>query len=180
MSIKQGNSIIAGKPVWGGIGGTLSNQTDLQNALDSKANSADVYTKADVDTITNNKANTNLSNTPANIDYVIDFQIPTATNNYTWYRKYKSGWVEQGCLACYLPAQGASTEARVPFTFPIVMSSSAYDVSWALMTDGGFTAELTQIGVVRNNNNCSVRFYSLMATVDKSQVTVTVRGMSAN
>lgn len=29
-------------------------------------------------------------------DYVVDFQAPTAANNYTWYRKYKSGWVEQG------------------------------------------------------------------------------------
>lgn len=29
-------------------------------------------------------------------DYVIETQLPTASNNYTWYRKYKSGWVEQG------------------------------------------------------------------------------------
>jgi hypothetical protein len=31
-------------------------------------------------------------------DYVVDFQAPTSANNYTWYRKYKSGWVEQGGL----------------------------------------------------------------------------------
>lgn len=29
-------------------------------------------------------------------DFVIDYQVPTAANNYTWYRRYKSGWVEQG------------------------------------------------------------------------------------
>lgn len=29
-------------------------------------------------------------------DYVVAWQMPTATNNYTWYRKYKSGWLEQG------------------------------------------------------------------------------------
>lgn len=29
-------------------------------------------------------------------DFVVAFQRPTAENNYTWYRKYKSGWVEQG------------------------------------------------------------------------------------
>lgn len=29
-------------------------------------------------------------------DYVIDYQAPTADNNYTWYRLYRSGWVEQG------------------------------------------------------------------------------------
>ena len=27
---------------------------------------------------------------------VIAFQKPTAENNYTWYRKYADGWVEQG------------------------------------------------------------------------------------
>jgi hypothetical protein len=31
-----------------------------------------------------------------NVDYVVESQLPTAENNYTWYRKYKSGWVEQG------------------------------------------------------------------------------------
>ena len=29
-------------------------------------------------------------------DYVVACQMPTAENNYTWYRKYKSGWLEQG------------------------------------------------------------------------------------
>lgn len=29
-------------------------------------------------------------------DYVIEWQSPTANNNYTWYRKYKSDWVEMG------------------------------------------------------------------------------------
>lgn len=33
---------------------------------------------------------------PKGIDYVVDWQMPTAGNNYTWYRKYKSGWIEQG------------------------------------------------------------------------------------
>ena len=32
----------------------------------------------------------------ADIDYVVESQLPTAENNYTWYRLYKSGWVEQG------------------------------------------------------------------------------------
>lgn len=30
------------------------------------------------------------------IDTLVAFQVPTAGNNYTWYRKYASGWVEQG------------------------------------------------------------------------------------
>ena len=39
----------------------------------------------------NNKANTDLSNTPSNIDYVVE----TYRENYRWYRLYKSGWLEQ-------------------------------------------------------------------------------------
>lgn len=35
-----------GSPAWGGIAGTLSDQTDLQTALDAKANSADLGTAA--------------------------------------------------------------------------------------------------------------------------------------
>lgn len=31
-------------------------------------------------------------------DYVIQYQIPNASNNYTWFRLYKSGWIEQGGL----------------------------------------------------------------------------------
>lgn len=29
-------------------------------------------------------------------DWVVESQLPTAENNYTWYRKYKSGWLEMG------------------------------------------------------------------------------------
>ena len=29
-------------------------------------------------------------------DFVVESQEPTSGNGYTWYRKYKSGWVEQG------------------------------------------------------------------------------------
>lgn len=48
--------------------------------------------------VTTNTGNITTLNTRTNgmIDYVIESQTPTANNNYTWYRKYKSGWVEQG------------------------------------------------------------------------------------
>lgn len=32
----------------------------------------------------------------ATADYVVEWQNPTAENGYTWFRRYKSGWVEQG------------------------------------------------------------------------------------
>ena len=45
-----------------------------------------------------NKADKDLSNCPSNYDYVVESNLPTA-DDPTWYRKYKSGWVEQGGVA---------------------------------------------------------------------------------
>lgn len=47
-----------GSTNWGSIGGTLSSQTDLQTALNLKANSSDVYTKTQADNFLNSKENT--------------------------------------------------------------------------------------------------------------------------
>ena len=52
----------------------------------------------------------------AGIDTVVERQEPTADNGYTWYRKYKSGWVEQG----------GTTSANI--TFPIEFSDSNYQI----------------------------------------------------
>lgn len=54
------------------------------------------------------------------LDYVIETQIPTAENNYTWYRKYKSGWVEQGGYA----TTSGNTGAQI--TLPVTMSDAHY------------------------------------------------------
>ena len=62
------------------------------------------------------KADTDFNNTNMT-DYVVESQEPTSSNNYIWYRKYKSGWVEQGCH--YVP-QGTS------WTFPIPMANDKY------------------------------------------------------
>ena len=60
----------------------------------------------------------NVDNT-AGADAVIEYQVPTAENGYTWYRKYKSGWVEQG---------GEVSYGTTAITFPVIMSSSNYSV----------------------------------------------------
>ena len=43
---------------WGEIEGTLSDQTDLKNALDDKADKTDTYTKTETDNLLDEKANT--------------------------------------------------------------------------------------------------------------------------
>ena len=52
-------------------------------------------------------------------DYVVDWQIPTSENGYTWYRTYKSGWVEQGGFS-------DTTSGTVNIILPIVMADSNY------------------------------------------------------
>ena len=57
----------------------------------------------------------------ANADYVVESQLPTAENNYTWYRKYKSGWVEQGGTLNSYPA---SEETVI--SFPVAFLDTSY------------------------------------------------------
>ena len=71
----------------------------------------------------NDKSDRDLRNVDniAGADAVIDFQVPTAENGYTWYRKYKSGWVEQGGIVA---TPDADTTYSV--SMPIEMSDTNY------------------------------------------------------
>ena len=69
----------------------------------------------------NSKADSDLRNIPANYDYVVESQLPTEANGYTWYRKYKSGWVEQGG-----EINGTQTNADITITLPIIMANNHY------------------------------------------------------
>lgn len=79
----------------------------------------------------NDKADRDLQNvdTTAKADAVIDFQLPTAENNYTWYRKYKSGWVEQGGIT-------AKNISSVDALLPIEMANTNYHVNITIETGG--------------------------------------------
>ncbi|MBD5391692.1 hypothetical protein HDR66_02705 [bacterium] len=60
---------------------------------------------------------------PAGADYVTEWQNPTAENNYTWYRKYASGWVEQGGFLVDVTDSGKTA------TLPLVMANTQYTVT---------------------------------------------------
>jgi len=54
---------------------------------------------------------------------VIAFQAPTAGNDYTWYRKYADGWVEQGGFKVINSASvSGGTYSQATVDFPIAMS----------------------------------------------------------
>ena len=69
----------------------------------------------------NYKSDLDLGNTsPQLIDWIVEQQLPNAGNNYTWYNKYKSGWVEQG---------GKASGNNPTVVLPITMSDSNYFIS---------------------------------------------------
>ena len=88
--------------------------------------SAQITALGDISTLRSNvTTNTNNITTLDNrtnglTDYVIESQLPTSQNNSTWYRKYKSGWVEQG---------GVISGRQGTVTLPIQMNSSSYTIS---------------------------------------------------
>lgn len=81
------------------------------------ANTVKTPVEVDIDNIA-----TDLNNKVNKGHEVIEFQAPTAENNYTWYRKYADGWIEQGGYIG-VPDLEATT---VTVTFPIVMADTNY------------------------------------------------------
>lgn len=94
-------------------------------------------------------------------DYVVEWQTPTDLNNYTWYRKYKSGWVEQGGQV------PAGTAQRAAITLPVTMANTGYTVS----AIGGNTTSAnntTLIGLYARTTT-SIQLYA--TTVNASSAT---------
>lgn len=81
----------------------------------------------------NNKCDRDLKNTRFGpvADVVIEYQNPSADNNYTWYRKYASGWVEQGGYI----ASTTSTSTIVSVALLVKMADTNYHIQKT--TSGG-------------------------------------------
>lgn len=125
------------------------------------------------------KANTDLSNIPANIDYVVESQLPTAQNNYTWYRKYKSGWVEQGGL---VNNGSATTTWSAAVVFPIEMSDTNYSYQITPKLES-FSTSGNAMGTVYQNTTTgfTVRIDSKYSNAGNTQwASWQVSGMAAN
>ena len=102
----------------GDIGTLQQRVTDLTTTVGGHTTSiASLDTKTDgLDTRTNGM-----------IDYVVESQAPTAENNYTWYRKYKSGWVEQGGMQVGSQTVNVGYETNLgTINLPVPMSNSNY------------------------------------------------------
>lgn len=98
----------------------LAKMQEIHNEI--TAVSAQITALGDISTLresvtTNSENITTLdTRTTGLIDYVVASQTPNADNNYTWYRKYKSGWVEQGGQIPSTTASSASKTVNLPIT----------------------------------------------------------------
>lgn len=103
------------------------------------------------------------------VDYVIEMQRPTADNDYIWYRKYKSGWVEQGGQL----STGGSGDKLI--TLPVEMSGTNY-AAIAIRKSGASTT--TNVNVWARAPASSTTF-NVYASGDTA-VNWFVSGMSAS
>ena len=95
-------------------------------------------------------------------DYVIESQTPTAENKYTWYRKYKSGWVEQGGLILQ-----ASPTGNITLKLPIEMSNVKYSAFVTLMSDDTNGSPVSAAVSIWNKTTTSFSIRQ-QATADKN------------
>ena len=75
------------------------------------------------------------------IPTLVAVQRPTADNDYTWYRKWSDGWVEQGGISVY------TSDADYTVSLPVEMTDTNYTV---LMTVAPLGSPYTsQVGANR-------------------------------
>lgn len=81
-----------------------------ENGIKDCADLVNLHNETDIPDIKKNKLDKDLSNLPANIDYVVEYKNPTDSDP-TWYRKWKSGKLEQG-------GRVQATEQNITFLKP--------------------------------------------------------------
>lgn len=105
------------------------------------------------------------------IDTVVEFQLPSSSNNYTWYRKYASGWVEQGGVKAN--NNGNATTVNLP----VEMSDTNYTVQ---LTPSGSNYIGLQVWYgVTTKNTTSFIFYLDGSSQDPQNGEWEVKGMAA-
>ncbi len=111
-------------------------------------------------------------------DYVIESQFPTAENNYTWFRKYKSGWVEQGGQATIQP-QNANSILGTNVNLPKTMTNTKYLVNVCFITDGGNSMTLRNISNTRGTNQLTIETWTTITIANPYIVTWEIKGIAA-
>lgn len=82
---------------------------------------------------------------------VVEFQAPTSSNNYTWYRKYADGWVEQG---------GYVADRQGSVVLPVTMADTYYMITHMLRLSGNVPTAAQICPYVKNVATTGFDFYN--------------------
>ena len=149
--------------------GTITD--DSVSLITDDVSGDNVATKAELQAVDRSKADTALSNVLANIDYVVESKFPTDTDP-SWYRVYKSGWLEQGGRV-----QKTSKELNV------TMTKAFADVSYALSVTACYPGSGDSTVVVRINTTVTTSSsFRIQASWDSSSgyIQWEAKGIGAN
>lgn len=110
---------------------------------------------------------------------VIEFQAPTALNDYAWYRKYADGWVEQGGVIT-VNRQNANSTQTTTVDLPVTMADTNYYVApLTFITDGGNTTGLRNHANDRTTTQLKIKTYSTTGISNNYTAAWEVKGMMA-
>lgn len=146
----------------------LAELTTIRNAL------PDFVTTADLNELNDTIANIqDALNALNEYDYVTESQLPTADNNYTWYRKYKSGWVEQGQKVSTL-----SNNTQKTITLPVALIDGDRAFPQISCAQAGFGAAGT-VSIRVATNGATVNIHQFNSANASMGVCWTVWGIVA-
>lgn len=103
----------------------------------------------------NDKMDRDGHNTENPTDVVIEYQAPTSANGGAWYRKYKSGWVEQGGYLQF------TSSAYATYSLIIPMANTNYSL---LATWYDSTTSATSVYGVNTGGKTTTSFMAKMGT----------------
>ena len=127
----------------------------------------------------NNKVDLPTPSTPQDaVDYVVEKQDPTSANG-TWYRKYKSGWVEQGGRAL-VPATNGLSSSSVNVTLPVpIATPEQATLSYNGMGSTGYYSNCEDMASVTTTTVSIGRWNNGNPVAEARYYNWTLSGMSA-
>ena len=118
----------------------------------------------------NDKMDRDAHNVQSPSAVVIEKQDPTSANNYTWYRKYSDGWVEQG---------GITSGAPATVTLLVEMADTNYSIMGCSRQDASGSGWFSAGVITTTGFGCNLQYGSGTQSSGTS-IQWEVRGMSAN
>lgn len=112
-----------------------------------------VEAQGEIEALQTGKANTALDNIPTNYDYVIESQT---LSDGSFYRKYKSGWLEQGNMSSVTTGNSSDFTQDKTITFPKPFASTNY----TLIGPGFFIANAGRQDVTRTATGFTTSSYA--------------------